>query len=145
MVRLQSQDWGRSRPTLVPRTDRPRRRKRRSRMTRSRRRRRRRRRKRRRTETEVGGRWEKAPAVHNHHFEPKLHRLLLQNEDNIMRVVMMQIQATAVTSWGLASRCSRDAPAMFCIQNAAGYSLLVQHPTSNMVIILSGFPVIRLH
>ena len=67
-------------------------------MTRSRRRRRRRRRKRRRrrrTETEVGGRWEKAPAVHNHHFEPKLHRLLLQNEDNIMRVVIMQIQAKA--------------------------------------------------
>ena len=93
MVRLQSQDWGRSRPTLVPRTERPRRRKRRSRMTRSRRRRRRRRkrRRRRRTEPEVGGRWEKAPAVHNHHFEPKLHRLLLQNEDNIIWAVMRQI------------------------------------------------------
>ena len=68
--------------------DRPRR-KRRSRMTRSRKRRRRRksrrRRRRRRTETEVGGgREEKALAVHNHHFQPKLHRrlLLLKNEDN---------------------------------------------------------------
>ena len=97
--------------------DRPRR-KRRSRMTRSRKRRRRRksrrrRRRRRRTETEGGGgREEKALAVHNHHFQPKLHPrlLLLKNEDNYSLMIRWSWCTTSIailmtrTSWNTFAR-----------------------------------------